>query len=100
MKRTLIIAAVLLSTVVFALPAIAGPDRHQTATNGSNSSSENQVHGPAAAQAGTVSRDLLEILFILGDPAWTFNWASAVLKITDAFSRAILTMYTIRQHYI
>ena len=71
MKRTLIIAAVLLSTVVFALPAIAGPV--ESYINGQWFEIQvriRQVHGLTDAQAGVVSRAPVEIRLILDNPAW------------------------------
>jgi hypothetical protein len=85
-KRTLIVAAVLLSTVVSALPASAG-------------SIDTYINGPwlefkfgqTDSWAGACT-DLTCVASLAGNstyldaPAWTFNLgSSAELKITDAF---------------
>ena len=81
----MIIAAILLSTVVFALPASAGP----IDING-NKWFEFKF-GQAGTWAGactdlTCIASFAENSVYLGDPAWTFNLgSSAELKVTDAF---------------
>ena len=84
-KRTLIIAVVLLSTVVFALTASAGP-----IDTDSNKWFEFKFEEPGtwagACTDSTCIASLAENSVYLGDPAWTFNLgSSAELKITDAF---------------
>jgi len=84
-KRILIIAAVLLSTVAFALPASAGPidissNKWFEFYFGQEGSWAAGCAGMACVESGAGNSVFLD------EPAWTFQSASsAVLKITDAF---------------
>ena len=113
MKRTLIIATVLLSTVVFFLPASAGPiDSYldgpwlEFRFDGTDSWAYACTSELCAESSGANS-------IYLDKPAWTFTMASPVrLMITDAFTRGdtfkvfddgtllLMTPYVMPDYYI
>jgi hypothetical protein len=84
-KRTRIIAAVLLLTVVFALPAFAGPIDISSNKWFEFKFGQEGSGATGCASGGCIASTAGNSVF-LDDPAWTFNLGlSAELKITDAF---------------
>lgn len=84
-KRTMIIAAVILSTVVFALPAIAGLVDINSNKWFEFKFGQAGSWAVGCASGGCIASTSGNSVF-LDDPAWTFSMgSSSVLKITDAF---------------